>query len=75
MPIRLGVIIVASGDPSGDFLDQILLVGDTPIETLTGQDAEFGLSHIEPTAVLWRAVPLEPFDEPACFLGGKSFIE
>ena len=31
-------------------------VGDAPIKTLGGQDSEFGLSHIEPAAVLGRVV-------------------
>ncbi len=75
LPIRLGVVFVSSGFPGGDFLNEVLLVGDAPIETLTGQKAEFGFSHIEPTAVLWRVVPLEPFDQTARVLRGKRLIE
>jgi hypothetical protein len=29
--------------PSGDFLDEGLFVGDAAVETLSGEDAEFGL--------------------------------
>ena len=61
--------------PGGDFLDQELLVGDRSIETLRRQDAELGFSHIQPTSVFGRVVPLEPFDEPAGLGGGKGFIE
>jgi hypothetical protein len=39
------------------------------------KDAEFGLGHIEPTAMLWSVMPFEPFDEPPCFGGRKSFVE
>ena len=60
--------------PGGDFLDQGLLVGDAPVETLGRQDAEFGFSHIQPASVLGRVVPLEPLDEPACLLGGEGLV-
>ena len=33
------------------------------------------LRHIEPTAVLWRVMPFEPFGQPPCFGGGKSFVK
>src|SRR5947199_10302270 len=69
------MILVATVLPSCDFLDQSLFVWNTPIETLGGQHTKFGFSHVEPTSVLRRVVPLEPLDEPACLLGGKGFIE
>jgi len=34
LPVRLGVVFVAAVLPSGDFLDQGLLVGDAPVEAL-----------------------------------------
>jgi len=46
------VVLVSAVLPCGDFLDQGVLVSDTPIEALTGQDAEFGFRHVQPTAVL-----------------------
>jgi hypothetical protein len=73
LPIRFGVVLIAVAFPSGNFLDQSLLVGDTPIETLTRQDAEFGLCHIQPAAMLRRVVPLEPLDEPPCRGSGEDF--
>ena len=75
LPIGLGVVVVAASLPGGDFLDQGLLVRDAPIETLRRQDAEFGFSHIQPTAVFGCVVPLEPFDQPACLGGGEGLVE
>src|ERR1700732_2062728 len=63
------------GLPNGDFVYEGLLVRDAAIEALGRKDAEFGLGHIEPTAVLWRVMPFEPFGQPPCFGGGKSFIK
>jgi hypothetical protein len=48
--------------PGGDLVDEGLLVGDTTVETLGGEDAKLGFRQIEPTAVLGRVVPYEPFD-------------
>ena len=70
-PIGLGVLPVAVSLPCGDFLVQDLLVGDAAVETLGGQNAEFGFRHVQPTAVFWCVVPLEPFDEPTCLGGGE----
>src|SRR4051794_39751188 len=75
LPISLGMLLVADLLPGIHFLDQGLLVGDTSVETLRGQDAEFGFCHIEPTAVFGRVVPLEPLDEAACLRGGRSLDE
>ena len=74
MPIRLGVMLVAAGLPGDDFVDQYLLVGDTSIETLARQGAEFRSSHVQPTSVFGRVVPLEPLDELADLRGGKSIV-
>jgi len=71
----LALVVVAAVLPGGDFLDQGVLVGDAPIETLRRQDAELGFSHVQPTAVFGRIVPLEPLHEPACLGGGEGFVE
>ena len=42
-----------------------LVVGNAAGEALAGQHAEFAFSHVQPTAVLGRVVPLEPLDEAA----------
>ena len=75
LPVGLGVIGIAIVLPSSNFVYQGLLVRDAAIEALRRKDAEFGLCHIEPTAVLWSVVPFEPFGQPPCFGGGKSFLE
>ena len=75
MLIGSDVFFVSAVLPCGDLLDQGQLVGDTPIETLARQHAEFRLSHVQPAAVLWRIVLLEPLDETACLGGGKGFVE
>jgi hypothetical protein len=58
--------------PSGDFLDEGLFVGDAAVETLSGEDTEFGFRQIEPTAVLGRVVPFEALDQSSGFGGGKA---
>jgi hypothetical protein len=75
MPIGFGMVLVAVIFPRGDFLSQGQLVWDPPIGTLRRQNAEFGLSHVKPTAVFRGVVPLEPFDEPACFCGGNGLVK
>ncbi len=67
LPIRVGVMLVAIGLPSGDLLDQGALVRDAAIQTLGRQNAKLGLGPIEPTAVLGGVVPLEALDEPWAF--------
>ena len=61
--------------PSGDFLDEGLFVWDAAIETLSGEDTEFGFREIESTAVLRRVVPFEALDQPSGFGGRKGFVE
>jgi hypothetical protein len=62
LPIGHGVVGVSILLPSGDFMDEGLLVWDAAIEALGRKDAEFGLGHIEPTAMLWSVMPFEPFE-------------
>ncbi len=75
LPIGLGVVGISIIFPSCDFVGEGLFVRDAPIEALGRKDNQFGLRHIEPTAVLWRVMPFEPFGQPPCFGGGKSFIK
>jgi len=58
LPISLGVMLVAVVLPGGDFLDQGLPIGDSPIEALRRQHGQFGFSQIQPTAVFRRVVPI-----------------
>ena len=61
--------------PGGDLLDEVELVRDTAIETLTRQHAELGFGHIEPTAVFRGVVPFESLDETTGFGCGEGFVE
>ena len=74
LPVGFGVALVAVVLPC-DFAGEDLLVGDAAIETLAGENAEFGFGQIEPTAVLRRVVPFEVLDEPARLGRGKGLIE
>src|SRR5712671_2640172 len=49
LPVGFGVALVAVVLPCGDFAGEDLLVGDAAIETLRGENAEFGFGQIEPT--------------------------
>ena len=74
LPVGLGVIGIAIVLPSCNFVYQGLLVRDAAIRPGT-KGRRVRTLHIELTAVLWRVVPLEPFGQPPCFGGGKSFLE
>ena len=74
MPVGLGVVGVAVVFPGGDFLDEGLFVGNAAVEALGGEDAQFRLRQIEPTAVLWGVAPFEAFDQPPGFGGRKGFV-
>ena len=69
------MVVVAAILPGGDLLDEVELVGDPAIETLTRQHAELGFGHIEPTAVFRGVVPFEPLDETTGFGCGEGFVE
>src|ERR1039458_5233971 len=75
LPVCLGVMLVAIVLPSGDFSGESLFVWNAAIQTLGRENAEFGLRHVEPAAVLRRVMPFEAFDEAARLVGRKGFIE
>src|SRR5664279_502981 len=75
LPVGFGVMDIAISLPSGDLLDEDLLVRDAAVETLRRENGEFGFCHIEPTAVLWRVMPFEPLDETSCLVWRKSFVQ
>ena len=68
-------MLVAIVLPGDDFLDQFRLVGNAAIQALGCEHAEFGLRHVEPTAVLWRVMPFEPLVEPSRFGGGEGRVK
>src|SRR5258706_16380751 len=75
VPIGLCVAGIAVVQPSVDFLDEGLFVGNAAVEALGRLDAEFRLRQIEPTTVLWRVVPFEALDQPPGFCCRKGFVE
>jgi hypothetical protein len=63
LPVGFGVVFVTAVPPCGDLRDESCLIWDTPGQILGSQHPEFGLRHIEPTSMLRRVAPLEPFRE------------
>src|SRR5450631_496023 len=68
LPVGFGVMDIAISLPSGDLVDEDLLVRDAAVETLRRENGEFGFCHIESTDVLWRVMPFEPLDETSCLV-------
>src|SRR5262245_27592351 len=58
-PVSFDVMNIAVAEPGSDLSLEVATVRDAPIETLTGQDSELGLGHIQPASVLGRVVPFE----------------
>ena len=68
-------MLVAIVQPSGDLVAQRRFVGNAAVEALDGQNTEFGLRHVEPTAVLGRVMPFEPLAQPSRFGGGEGRVK
>ena len=66
---------VSLADPGVDLGDDCLFVGDAPVETLRGEDAEFGFGQVQPGTVFRRVMPFETFDQPPGLGGGKGLVE
>ena len=73
LPVGFGVMDITISLPSGDLLDEDLLVRDAAVKTLRRENGEFGFCHIEPTAGLWRVMPFEPLDVTFGLVWRKSF--
>ena len=58
LPVCVGVIGISVVFPGCDFVDEGVFVGDGAVETLSGEDTEFGFRQIEPAAVLGRVDPM-----------------
>ncbi len=56
-------------------LDERRFIRNAAVEALDRQNAEFGLRHVEPTAVLWRVMPFEPLAQPSRFGGGEGRVK
>jgi hypothetical protein len=66
---------IAVAQPGGDVSLEVATIRDAPIETLTGQDSELGLGHIQPAAVLGRVVLFEALGEASRLRGREGFVE
>src|SRR5271154_1940747 len=74
LPIGYGATFVAIFLPCGNFLGQSFLIGDAAVETLTDQNADLGLGHVEPTAMLGRVVPFKTSNQTSRFAGREGLI-
>ena len=74
MPLGDGVIFVSVADPGGDLVADCLLVGDSAVETLRGEDAEFGYGQVDQFPS-WACMPFEALDQTPGLGGGKGFVE
>ena len=74
LPVGGSRSLIASGFPGHHFFTEELFLLDTPVQALIGEDIEFNLSHIKPTAVLWRVVELDTFQNAPRFFWGERFI-
>ena len=75
LPVDGGRSLITSCFPGSHFFAKELFLPDTLVQALTGKDIEFNLSHIEPTAMLWRVVELNAFQNAPRFFWDKRFIE
>src|ERR1700678_1561568 len=74
-PLNTRAGSVAVSFPSCDFGDEADLCGDTPVEALAAQDADFDLHHVEPAGVLGRVLELQPAQHAARFGGRKGLVQ
>ncbi len=51
------------------------LIGDTPPQARSGQDAELDLRHVEPTAVFGGVVELQPLYDTPGLRGRKGLVQ
>jgi hypothetical protein len=56
LPFDGASLLVAVGLPGVDFALQEVYAGDSTIQALATEDADFDLCHVEPTGVLGRVV-------------------
>src|ERR1700687_64789 len=66
--------VVALLHPGGDFRGQFLAVADTSVQTLTAENADLELDHIQPARVFGRVMDLQPLQYAMGFLRWKRLI-
>ena len=72
-PVDSSLGLVHSAAPGLNLFAESLYIGDSPFaEALPGQDANFDLRLIEPTAVYWRVVDREAVPDLTAYLGAQQ---
>src|SRR5436309_16012087 len=61
--------------PRADLVDECVAVGNAAIQALAGEHAEFGLGHVEPTAVFRGVMNLQLGGQPLGFGGWKRLVQ
>ena len=69
LPVDRDAFEVALVDPSEDLLLELMLAGDTALETLPGQGRELDFNHIEPACAFRGEVHGDTFTEGEGVLG------
>ena len=71
-PVDLGLRRVALLLPCCDLACERLGILDAPIQTLAYQHRPLDLHLVEPTPMLRRVMPLDPFENPSRFCRGNA---
>lgn len=75
LPNGFAAMLVAIGLPGFNLFGEQLLIRDTAVETLIGQNAQLGLGHVEPASVFWGIMPFEAFNQPPGFFRREYLIQ
>ena len=75
LPFDGATLLVAIGLPSVDFALQKVYAGDSTIQALATEDADFDLGHVEPTGVLGRVVKAHAAQPFAGRLAAQHIVE
>src|SRR5215204_4764265 len=74
-PVYGTFVGVTLGFPRTHFFGKRFLVGDALIQTLAREHRELDLGHIQPRAVLWGVVDLQPLQQTPSFSRGERLIQ
>jgi hypothetical protein len=75
MPVNLRIEVVATDLPCRHGLFDLLKGIHAVVKTLTDQNIEFDLGHVEPTAMFGYVRKLDAVEEGFRFFGTEDFIE
>jgi hypothetical protein len=56
LPVKFRLAVVSIIFPGGDRRLQLRQVGNTPIDALSTEDAEFNFGHVKPTVIFGRVI-------------------